>query len=73
MLDPRIIEDVQRAIKLKARREARIRALQSVTSKDTSSLSDAPSGSSVSVRSSPLRSTFGPISAPLQLPLRQTV
>lgn len=56
MSDPQILEEVQRALKLKARREARLRAF-SVTSppKDTSIASEAASGSSFSAQSSPAR------------------
>ena len=47
--DPRILEDVQRALRLKARREARLKAIQSNTPKKDSALaSDQASGSSLS-------------------------
>ncbi|CAL1694940.1 unnamed protein product [Somion occarium] len=67
-LDPRIVEDVQRALRLKARREARVRAMQNNTSlRDGSSISDGLTGSSISPHSSPLRSIY-PIPPPIVPP-----
>lgn len=67
--DPRILEDVQRALKLKARREVRLKAMQTSTSaKDTTVSSDQASGSSFSTYSSPVRTRLAeppPISVPL--------
>ncbi|KAH9950886.1 hypothetical protein B0H21DRAFT_776303 [Amylocystis lapponica] len=71
-LYPRILEDVQRAIKLKARREARLRASQSMSApKDSLSISDV-----ISAHSSPLRPAMQippPIVPPEQLPLESEV
>ena len=55
-LDPRILEDVQRALKLKARREARLKAAQTTTpTKEVVVTSDQASGSSMSAYSAPAR------------------
>lgn len=52
-VDPRILEDVQRALKLKARREARLKTSQSHPPlKDTVLTSDQASSSSFSTHSS---------------------
>ena len=54
--DPRILEDVQRALKLKARREARLKAVQTnLATKDAPLASDQTSTSSFSTYSSPVR------------------
>lgn len=54
-VDPRIIEDVQRALRLRARHEARVKASQSnPTSKDSQLRSDMPS---YSTHSSPVRAS----------------
>ncbi|KAJ7110005.1 hypothetical protein C8R44DRAFT_634387 [Mycena epipterygia] len=58
-LYPRILQDVQRALKLKARREAR---LKSANSNPSSNKSEAASGSS---QTSPSRPVFQPIPFPL--------
>lgn len=53
--DPRILEDVQRALKLKSRRESRLKALQTSPVKEKAVASDQTSGSSFSTYSSPVR------------------
>lgn len=54
--DPAILEDVQRALRLKARREARLRSLQSSPAQgEYRGSPDIASLSSVSATSSPLR------------------
>ncbi|KAJ6575328.1 hypothetical protein B0H19DRAFT_1128176 [Mycena capillaripes] len=58
--DPRILQDVQRALKLKARREAR---LKSANSSPSSNKSD-PASSSSQLKTSPLRSAFPSIPFP---------
>jgi hypothetical protein len=67
-LDPRIMLEVQRALKLKARREARLQSGQSSPPKDPASRSDIASGSSMSTNSSPRRILF-PIVSPDSGPL----
>ncbi|KAL4241825.1 hypothetical protein ABKN59_000713 [Abortiporus biennis] len=60
--DPGILEDVQRALKLKARREARVKATQAVQKRrDITPLSDFTSASSMSPRSSPVRTSHSQI------------
>ena len=68
-VDPRILEDVQRALKLKARREARLKASQTNGAvKDLTISSDQASESSFSTYSSPVRSKLAeppPITVPV--------
>ncbi|KAH8099272.1 hypothetical protein BXZ70DRAFT_943029 [Cristinia sonorae] len=58
--DPRILEDVQRAIRMKARREARSKQphQQVGTERKVTTVSDIASGSSLSPQSSPKRMTI---------------
>ena len=64
--DPAVLEDVQRALRLKARRDARHRTLQPIphSFRDVTPTSDITSGSSLSPRVSPTRQIF-PASPPL--------
>ncbi|KAJ7246317.1 hypothetical protein B0H12DRAFT_1126669 [Mycena haematopus] len=63
--DPRILQEVQRALKLKARREAR---LKSANSSPSSGKSEPSASSSSQTKASPLRATFPPIAAPPPVP-----
>ncbi|KAJ6520030.1 hypothetical protein C8R45DRAFT_953640 [Mycena sanguinolenta] len=63
--DPRILQEVQRALKLKARREAR---LKSVNSSPSSNKSEPAASTSSPTKTSPLRAAFPPISAPPRVP-----
>ncbi|KAF8216000.1 hypothetical protein K438DRAFT_1561452 [Mycena galopus ATCC 62051] len=74
-LYPRILQEVQRALKLKARREARLKTVNSSPSSNKSE--PAPSNSSPSklsptktssTKTYPLRATFPPISVPPPVP-----
>ncbi|KAJ7897068.1 hypothetical protein B0H14DRAFT_3124643, partial [Mycena olivaceomarginata] len=64
-LDPRILLDVQRALKLKARREAR---LKSVNSSPSSNKSEPVASSPSPAKTSPSRPTFSPIAFPPPVP-----
>ncbi|KAF7339293.1 hypothetical protein MSAN_02142800 [Mycena sanguinolenta] len=64
-LYPRILQEVQRALKLKARREAR---LKSAASSPSSNKSEPVPSTSSPTKTSPLRATFPPISAPPPVP-----
>ncbi|GJE85853.1 hypothetical protein PsYK624_019320 [Phanerochaete sordida] len=61
--DPRIIEDVQRALSLQARREARMKAMRSVSTAKPRSFTheDASNASSFSTHSSPTHARMPPI------------
>ncbi|KAJ7704229.1 hypothetical protein B0H14DRAFT_3028917 [Mycena olivaceomarginata] len=64
-LYPRILLDVQRALKLKARREAR---LKSVNSSPSSTKSEPVASSPSPAKTSPSRPTFSPIAFPPPVP-----
>lgn len=71
--DPRILEDVQHAMRLKARREARARR-ESTPERKVTAISDMASGSSVSPQVSPKRHTMpAPPPAPIFPPPRDNV
>ncbi|EKM61344.1 uncharacterized protein PHACADRAFT_111833 [Phanerochaete carnosa HHB-10118-sp] len=61
--DPRILEDVQRALSLQARREARMKALHSISTSKPRPFTpdDASNSSSFSTRSSPVHARMPPI------------
>jgi hypothetical protein len=69
LIDPRILEDIQRALHLKARREARLKALQNRQQLgEPNATSDKGSLSSFSTHASPVRMTVPeplPIVAPV--------